>query len=51
MNEELYELYKSNNDFKEYVDRWCKEHNIGIFEAFRLKLIQNYANYIKEVKK
>ena len=51
MTEELYELYKTDEDFKEYVDKWCKDHDLGIFEAFRLNLVQEYAKYLKEGKK
>jgi hypothetical protein len=51
MNEELYTLYQNDASFKEYVDRWCKKHNLSIFEAFRLNVLQEYAKYLKEVKK
>ena len=37
MNEELYELYKEDKDFKQYVDAWCKDHDLSIFEAFCMK--------------
>lgn len=50
MSEELYELYKSNPDFKVYVDRWCAKHNLGIFEAFRMNILQNYAAWLKHRK-
>ena len=51
MTDELYDLYKRDPDFKEYVDRWCKNHNLSIFEAFRLNVLQEYAKYLKEGKK
>ena len=51
MSEELYTLYQEDADFKEYVDRWCKQHNLSIFEAFQLNLIREYAKYVKEGKK
>lgn len=51
MSEELYTLYQEDADFKEYVDRWCKQHNLSIFEAFQFNLIREYAKYVKEGKK
>lgn len=51
MNEELYELYKNNPEFKGYVDQWCKQKGCGIFEALRYKLIQEYAKIVKEGRK
>lgn len=51
MNDEYYDLYKRDADFKEYVDKWCKKHDLGIFEAFRLNVLQEYAKYLKEGKK
>jgi hypothetical protein len=50
MTDELYDLYKRDTDFKHYVDEWCKAKNIGIFEAFRLNILQEYGKYIKESK-
>jgi len=48
MNEDMYELYKSNKDFKEYVDRFRTFRNLGIFEALQFKIIQEYAKYLHE---
>lgn len=48
MNEELYSLYQTDKSFKEYVDHWCRKHDLGIFEAFRLNILQEYAKYVKE---
>ncbi len=50
MTDELYELYQKDEDFKEYVDRWCKAHSLGIYEAFRFNILQEYAKYLKEKK-
>ena len=50
MTDELYELYKKDADFKEYVDKWCKAHDLGIFEAFRFDILKEYAKYVKEKK-
>lgn len=51
MTDELYNLYKQDEDFKRYVDEWCKARNVSIFEAFRLNILQEYGKWIKEVKK
>jgi len=51
MNDEYYDLYKRDPDFKEYVDKWAKNHDLSIFEVFRFNLLQEYAKYLKEGKK
>ena len=51
MSEELYELYKTDKDFKEYVDKWAKNHNLSVFEVFRFDILKEYAKWLKEVKK
>lgn len=51
MTDELYTLYRENNDFKEYVDRWCKARGNGIFEAFNFVIVREYAKWLKESKK
>lgn len=51
MTDELYDLYKNDPDFKAYVDRWCSKHGLSIFEAFRMRILQNYAEWRKERKK
>ena len=51
VNEDLYEFYNSNDDFRGYVDRWCQQHKLSIFEAFRLVLVQEYARDVKERSK
>lgn len=50
-SDEYYDLYKHDADFKEYVDRWCKNHDLGLFEALAMNLLQEYAKYLKEGKK
>lgn len=50
MNEELQELYKTDDEFREYVNRWCKNHNLSVDEAFNFNLLREYARYIKEAK-
>ena len=51
MTNELYELYKTDADFKEYVDRWCKNHNLSVDEAFTFNILREYAKYVKEKNK
>ena len=51
MTDELYDLYKRDPDFRHYVDSWCKKHNIGLFEAVRINILQEYGKYIRENKK
>lgn len=50
MTDELYELYKADPDFKAYVEGWCQKHNLSIFEAFRMNILQEYAKWLKENK-
>lgn len=51
MTDELYDLYKRDTDFKEYVDRWCKAHNLSFDEVLNLSLIKEYAKLLKEAKR
>ena len=51
MTDELYDLYQTNEDFKHYVDAWCQKNNQGIFEAFRYKMVAEYAKCLKEAHK
>lgn len=49
-NDYYYDLYKTNEEFKEYVDRVCTKgkERLGVFEALRMKIVQEvgdeYAN-------
>lgn len=51
MTDELYDLYKRDPDFKQYVDLWAKNHDLSIYEVFRFKTLQEYAKWLKENKK
>ena len=42
-NEWIYNFYKENPDFHEYVDKFCKSKGLGIFEAFEMEIIKNVA--------
>ena len=44
--DELYNLYHENEDFKEYVDKYCKARGINIFEAFRHKIVHIIAKEV-----
>ncbi len=48
-NVELLDLYKANETFKTYVDKYAKHHN-KLFpeDCFYDVLVINYANYLKE---
>lgn len=50
MTEELYTLYQEDADFREYVDKWAKKHDLSIYEVFRFNILAEYAKYIKEKK-
>ena len=50
MTDELYALYHEDKDFKEYVDKWAKNHDLGIFEVFRFNILQEYAKWLRENK-
>ena len=51
MSEELYDLYQRDPDFKEYVDKWAKNHDLSIWEVFRMNILKEYAKWLREVKK
>ena len=40
--------YAINEDFRNYVDRYCKKHNISIAEALTHKLVQETREQYKE---
>lgn len=51
MTDELYDLYKRDPDFAEYVDKWAHNHDLSIFEVFRMNILQEYGKYVRENKK
>ena len=51
MSEELYDLYQRDEDFKEYVDKWAKNHDLSIWEVFRMNILKEYAKWLREVKR
>ena len=50
MNEELYDLYKRDQDFRVFVDKFCQAHNLSIFEAFEMNILREYAKEKKKEK-
>ena len=50
MTDNLYDLYKTDPDYKRYVDEICKSRMLGIYEAFRLKIVQSYAEWLVKSK-
>ena len=51
MTDELYTLYQSDKDFKEYVDKWADKHDLSIYKVLRFNILEEYAKWLKEVKK
>lgn len=41
-------LYEKNEDFKQYVDKYCKKTNITPEEAFTHYMIKDVARYYEE---
>ena len=48
MNEDLYELYKTDPDFAHYCDEWCRNHDLSIFEIFNFNILREYVKWLKE---
>lgn len=45
------DLYNTNKDFKDYVDRYCKNKPFGVNEALRHIHIKLVGQYYKELEK
>lgn len=44
----MIELYLKNRDFKEYVDRYCRQYRVTIEQALEHAIVKYVANsYIK----
>lgn len=41
-------LYAENEDFKRYVDRYCKKHRVSVDEALQHYLVQMAGRQYKE---
>ncbi len=48
---ELTELYNTDKAFKEYVDKYCRCHRLLPEYAIKVKVVQNYAEYLKGGKR
>ena len=48
---ELDNLYNTNKDFKEYVDKYCKAHRLLPEYAVKCKVVQNYAEWLRSGKR
>ena len=44
-------LYQKSVEFKEYVDKYSKTHNITVETAMTHKLVKNVADHIREKEK
>lgn len=49
--DELYTQYKTDEDLKSYVDKYCAKHDKNMYEAFRDLMIKEAAKDYKERKK
>lgn len=47
----LDELYNTNKDFKEYVDKYARCHRMLAEDAIKCKVVQNYAEYLRGGKR
>ena len=45
------EFYDSNEDFHEYLDKYCTKHNLTIEEACTHLIVRITAKYYKEIEK
>ena len=47
----IYEKYRTDKDFKEYVDKYCHNRDVGIFEALAHMTVHKVAEYYAGAKK
>lgn len=45
------ELYKTNNDFRMYVDKCCRSRNCSVEEALELAIVKEYGKYVVQCEK
>lgn len=49
MNDEnMQDLYENNNDFKRYVDRYCRTYGLSVEEALEHNLVQEVGKQYQE---
>lgn len=46
--DELYDLYKRDKHFRHYADSECKKRECELLEVLDLKILREYAKYLKE---
>ena len=45
----MQDLYENNEDFKGYVDRYCRTYDLSVEEALEHKLVQDVGKHYKEL--
>ena len=48
MHDEIYDLYRNNKDFKHYVDTYCADRSVGIFEALAHITVKEVGRYYED---
>lgn len=48
MSEELKKLYENDQDFRHYVDEWCRNHKLEKEQVFEFNILKEYAKYVRE---
>ena len=43
------EFYDSNEDFRNYVDRYCRTYRLSVEEALEHKLVQDVGRHYQEL--
>ena len=44
----MQDLYENNNDFKRYVDRYCRTYSLSVEEALEHNLVQEVGKQYME---
>lgn len=44
---DIAELYKNDESFKNYVDKYARHHSMLLEDAFRTIAVNQYAEYVK----
>ena len=44
---DIAELYKNDESFKDYIDKYAKHHSMLLEDAFRTIAVNQYAEYVK----
>ena len=51
MKTDYFDFYQKDDNFKTYVDRYCKKHGIGVAEALTHEIIKEVAKLYLEADK